>query len=661
MTAFPRLLRPLAIGPVTVPNRVVFPAHLTNYAVDGLPTARHAAYYAARAAGGCGLVITEEHTVHPSDGAYEKTIRGSDPAVLPGYRQLTGAVHAAGGVVFAQLNHYGGQGSGLYTRRPVRAPSAVPDPLFREVPTAMDDADLAAVVAAFADVAARCAAGGFDGVEVQASQSALLRQFLSRATNRRTDGYGGPLENRARLLLEVLAAVRAAVGPGLAVGVRLAGEEHVDDGTTLDECVAAARMLAGLVDYVNTTVGVATATLASVVPPMTTPPGYALQVAAAVRAAVDVPVIGVGRFLAPSQVEEALASGACDLVGVVRGQIADPSFAAKARAGRPEEIRTCLGCNQECVGRVGRGAALGCVQNPSAGREWLPAPGRGGRRVLVVGGGPGGLRAAAAAAEAGHAVTLVERSADLGGALVLAARAPGREGLFPLVRDAAAACRRAGVDVRTSVSADLELVLAERPDVVVLATGARPQRPAWAAGERVVDVRDVLAGRAAPAGAVLVVDELGTAAATSVAELLGSRGCAVEVTTPAMVVGQDLGVTLDRGRWQRRAAELGIGQSTDRLVHAVAAGERLTVELVEHPTGVLETREVDWVVVATHPRPDDALWHELQGRGIEVHRIGDCLTPRDAGAATREAERLVAGLVRGGAAPATGGASGARP
>jgi 2,4-dienoyl-CoA reductase (NADPH2) len=166
----------------------------------------------------------------------------------------------------------------------------------------------------------------------------------------------------------------------------------------------------------------------------------------------------------------------------------------------------------------------------------------------------------------------------------------------------------------------------------------------------VVDVRDVLAGRVAPAGAVLVVDELGTAAATSVAELLASRGCTVEVTTPAMVVGQDLGLTLDREGWQQRAAELGIVQSTDRLVRAVTGGERPAVDLVEHPTGAEETREVDWVVVATHPRPDDGLWHEVTGSGIEVHRIGDCRTPRDAAAATREAERLAVRLVGGGAA-----------
>jgi 2,4-dienoyl-CoA reductase (NADPH2) len=645
----PRLFTPLRIGPVTVANRIVFAAHLTNAAVDGLPTAQHAAYYAARAAGGAGLVITEEHAVHPSDRAYEKVIRGHDPAVLPGYRMLTAAVHAGGAPVFAQLTHHGGQGAGTYSRRPVLAASAVPDPLFREVPREMDLGDIAEVVAAFAALAGRCAEGGFDGVEVQASQSSLLRGFLSGATNRRTDGYGGPVANRARLLLEVLRAVREAVGPGLAVGVRLAGEEFVRDGTTPAEAAEVARraVATGAVDYVNTTVGVATANLDRVVPPMTTRPGYALGAAAAIRAAVGVPVVGVGRFLRPEQAERALVEGACDLVGVVRGQIADPEFAARARDGRGAEIRSCLGCNQECVGRVGRNQLLGCVQNPSAGREALslPAPRRRGRRVLVVGGGPAGLRAAATAAARGHRVTLLERERETGGQVLLAAGAPGRGGLAPLVLDAEVECRRAGVDLRTGESADTARVLAERPDVVLLATGSRPVRPAWAGSSpRVADVREVLDGTVRPDGAVLVVDDLGWPAAPSVAELLAERGCVVEVTTSAMVVGQDLGLTLDMPRWQRRAAELGIRQTPDRLVRAVVEGGRLTVGLVEHPTGLEEARVVDWVVVATHAAPDEALWRELAGTGLEVHRIGDCRAPRRADAATREAERVALAL-----------------
>jgi 2,4-dienoyl-CoA reductase (NADPH2) len=631
---------PVQVGPVTLPNRIVFPAHLTNYAVDGGFTERHAAYYAARAAGGAGLVVTEECSTDPADRPYEKLVRGHDPAVLPGMRRIADAVHAHGVPVFAQVNHNGGQSDSLHSRTPVLAPSPVPDPLFREVPREAGTADLARLVAGYADVAARCAAAGFDGVEVQASQSSLLRQFLSRATNRRTDRYGGPLESRARLLIEVLTAVREALGPGRALGVRLADEEGLDGGTTLAEVVATARLLAdrGLVDYLSTTVGVATATLHRVVPPMTTPPGYARYLSAAIRSAVDVPVVGVGRFLTPAQADRALSDGDCDLVGAVRAQIADPEFAAKALGGRDGEVRRCLGCNQECVGRVGLNRPLGCVTNPRAGREaLLPVPRRR-RRVLVVGGGPAGLRAAATAASRGHAVTVWEQADRTGGAIRVAASAPGREGLRPLVDDLAAECARAGVAVRTGVRATAEAVHQEAPDVVVLATGARAVRPTWAGdGDRVVDVRDVLTGAVEPTGDVLVVDDLGAAAATSVAELLAARGCTVEVVTAALVVGQDLGLTLDRPGWERRAAELGIRRTTERLVTAV---DGRTVRLLHHPTGAAEERTADWVVAATAPRADDELWSALRDSGLEVHRVGDCLAPRRAGAATLDGDRV---------------------
>ncbi|MGY1681520.1 mycofactocin system FadH/OYE family oxidoreductase 2 [Geodermatophilus sp. SYSU D01176] len=636
------LSAPLRVGPVTLPNRLVFPAHLTNYAVDGRFTQRHAAYYAARAAGGAGLVVTEELSTDPADRPYEKLVRGHHREALPGMRLVADAVHAHGVPVFAQVNHNGGQSDSVHTRTPVLAPSPLPDPLFREVPREATTADLARLVAGYADVAARCSAAGFDGVEVQAAQSSLARQFLSRATNRRTDGYGGPLEDRARFLVEVLTAVREALGPGRAVGIRLADEEGLDGGTTLAEAVATAHLLAqrGLVDYVSTTVGVATATLDRVVPPMTTPPGYARYLSAAVRAAVDVPVVGVGRFLTPAQAERALAMSDCDLVGAVRAQIADPEFAAKALEGRDTEVRRCLGCNADCVGRVGLNRPLGCVTNPRAGREApLPLPERR-RRVLVVGGGPAGLRAAATAAARGHAVTVWEQAERTGGAIRIAASAPGREGLRPLVDDLAAECARVGVTVRTGVRATAAGVRAEAPDVVVLATGARPALPDWAAGsDRVVDVRDVLAGAADPAGDVLVVDDLGSAAATSVAELLAGRGCTVEVVTAALVIGQDLGLTLDRPGWERRAADLRIRRTTERLVTAV---DGRTVRLLHHPTGAVEERTADCVVVAAPPRADDELWTALRdsGSGPEVHRIGDCLAPRRAGAATLDGERV---------------------
>jgi mycofactocin system FadH/OYE family oxidoreductase 2 len=642
------LSTPLRLGPVTLANRIVFAAHLTNAAVDGLPTAQHAAYHAARAAGGAGLVVTEESTVHPGDRPYEKLIDGTAPAVVAGYRQLTDAVHAHRAPVFAQLNHNGGQSASTYTRAPVWAPSPLADPLFGEVPHAVTPADIAEVVAGFAAVAARCAAGGFDGLELQASQSSLVRGFLARATNRRTDGYGGPLEQRARFLLEVVAAVRAAVGPGLALGVRLSVDDGVPGGITPDEAVRTAELLAGTgqVDYLSTSIGVATENLHRNVAPMGAPGGWTLPVAARLRAAGGLPVVAVGGFADPAQAEAALAAGHCDLVGVVRGQIADPEFAAKARTGRAGEIRACLGCNQECIARVGTNRRLGCVVNPRAGREaQLPAPRRRSRRVAVVGGGPAGLQAAVTAARRGHAVTLFEAAPRTGGQVLVAARAPGRARFGRLVADLAAECARVGVEVVTSTSVDVALLRRVAPDVVVLATGSRAARPAWAgASERVVDVRDVLTGRVAPAGEVLVVDDLGWAAAPSTAVLLAERGCAVEVTTSGMVVGADLGLTLDAERWHVRAAGLGIVQTPDRVVTGVSAGNRPTVRLLHHPTGAELDRGVDWVVVAAPAAPADELWRELRGGALEVHRIGDCLAPRRAHAATVEGERVAAGL-----------------
>src|ERR671911_1850534 len=433
------LWTPLRLGPVTVRNRIVFAAHLTNYARDGKPTEQHAAYYGARAAGGAGLIITEEHSTHPTDWPYEKLIHGFHRSVIPGYLQITEAVHRHRVPIFAQINHNGGQASSMYTRLPVWAPSPVADPLFREVPKAVTAAEIEEIVAGYATVAEHCAEGGFDGIELQCSHSSIVRGFLSPATNRRTDEYGGSLVNRARLLLEIVAAVRAVIGNRLALGVRLCGDELIEGGTTIDDAVEVARMVeaTGTVDYINTSIGVATATLFMIEASMHVPPGYAMFIPSAIRKAVELPVIGVGRFKDPLQAERALAEGHCDLVGVVRGQIADADFAAKARAGMTDEIRLCLSCNQECVGRMGLNRWLGCIENARTGRESRPLP------------------------------------------------------------ELAAVRRR----------------------VVVVGAG--------------------------------------------VAELLADRGAAVTVVTPGMVVGQDLGVTLDLEHWQLKAAARGIEQRTD--------------------------------------------------------------------------------------------------
>ncbi|MCX6529242.1 MAG: FAD-dependent oxidoreductase, partial [Actinobacteria bacterium] len=495
--------------------------------------------------------------------------------------------------IFAQINHNGGQASSMYSRLPVWAPSAVADPLFREVPKAVTQSDIDEIIAGYVTVAENCAEGGFDGIELQCSHSSIVRGFLSPATNKRTDQYGGTLSNRARLLLDISSAVRKAIGNDLALGVRLCGDEFIEGGTTIDEAVEIAKLVeaSGNVDYINTSIGVATASLFMIEASMHIPPGYATFIPSAIRKAVDLPVVGVGRFKDPLQAERALADGHCDLVGVVRGQIADPDFAAKARAGATDDIRLCLSCNQECVGRMGLNRWLGCIENPQTGREaeWKatqhvklsPTP----THVLVVGAGPAGLQAAIAAARNGHRVTVLEKEELAGGQVRLAASVPNRAEFGDLIRNQLTECKRLGVAIEYGVSAWPGLVLERNVQHVVVATGAEPQQPWWVAGEGVTigvaDVRHVLEGSADPFGTVVIIDEIGFHHATSVAELLADRGCNVEIVTPGMVVGQDLGITLDMENWLIRAHAKGIVQSTD-LVPMGLAGNELT--LLHHPT-----------------------------------------------------------------------------
>jgi mycofactocin system FadH/OYE family oxidoreductase 2 len=646
--AYRHLWTPLQLGPVEARNRIVFSAHLTNYARDGKPTEQHAEYYAARAAGGTGLIITEEHSTHPTDWPYEKLIHGFHRDVIPGYRRITEAVHRHRVPVFAQINHNGGQASSMYSRLPVWAPSAVADPLFREVPKAVSIAEIDEIVAGYALVAEHCAEGGFDGIELQCSHSSIVRGFLSPATNRRTDEYGGSLENRTKLMLEIVSAVRGVIGNRLALGVRICGDELIEHGTTIDDAVRVAEMVeaTGQVDYINTSIGVATASLFMIEASMHIPPGYAMFIPSAIRKAVDLPVVGVGRFKDPLQAERALAEGQCDLVGVVRGQIADAEFAAKARAGATDETRLCLSCNQECVGRMGLNRWLGCIENPRTGREAeyvqmsskKPGPKNVPRNVMVVGAGPAGLQAAIAAARQGHRVTVYEKETEAGGQVRLAASVPNRAEFGDMIRNQLTECRRLGVTIEYGVGVWPGLVDEQRPDHVIVATGAEPNRPWWVPvdAENVADVIEVLSGAAEPFGEVVVVDEIGFHHATSVAELLADRGCHVEIVTPGMVVGQDLGVTLDMENWWIRATDKGIVQTTD-LVPMGMAGRELT--LLHHPTGVNVARTPDWVVLAIPPNPVEWLYHDLRAAGVSVERVGDCVAPRRAHAAVVDGER----------------------
>ncbi len=642
----PLLFTPIKIGTVTLQNRIVFSAHLTNYAEDFMPSERHAYYYRERARGGAGLIITEEHSTHPTDHPYEKLIHAFHPTVIPGYRRITDMVHAEGVPIFAQINHNGGQSSGMFTRLPAWSPSALADPMFREVAKAVEHDDIREIVQGYAQVAAYTKQGGFDGVELQCSHSSIVRQFLSRNTNQRTDAYGGGLENRMRLLREIIAAIRHAVGRDYAMSVRLCGDELIRDGIVLDEAVAAARILEqdGLIDCINTSIGTATQTLYMIEASMHIPPDYAMFIPSAIRKAVRLPVIGVGRVKDPIQAERILAAGHADLVGIVRAQIADPEFGRKSREGRIDDIRLCLSCNQECVGRMGLNRWMGCIETPGTGQEKNLGIGtlqRAARpeRVLVIGGGPAGLKAATIAARRGHRVTLIEKEDRLGGLVRLAVKVTNRAEFGDIVRNLLHEIEQLDIEVRTGVTATPELVLAESPDAVVIATGSRPNRQALpgADGPNVADVTDILAGKVTPGRRVLVVDRLGFHEATSVAEYLAEQGCQVEVVTPTLYVGQDLGVTLDLENWYRRARRLGITCTPN---HSPIAIENGSVLAIHNYSGAMVTfDQVDTVVLAVHRTAESDLYHALKGQVSNLQRIGDCVTPRRAHAAIIEGER----------------------
>ncbi|MGF1470096.1 MAG: mycofactocin system FadH/OYE family oxidoreductase 2 [Sandaracinaceae bacterium] len=649
------LFTPIRVGGLELPNRIVFSAHLTNYAEDYLPSARHVDYYRERARGGAGLIITEEHSVHPTDHPYEKLIHAFRDDVLPGYRAMTDAVHAEGGKILAQINHNGGQASGMYTRLPVWAPSSVADPLFREVPKAVEREDIAEVVAGYADVARRTQEGGFDGIELQCSHSSIVRQFLSRHNNLRSDEYGGSLPNRMRILREILDAIRRTCGRDYVVGVRLCGDEFIRDGIVLEETVETAKQLEedGLVDYINTSIGTATHTLYTIEASMHIPPGYALYISSAIRRAVSLPVIGVGRIKDPVQAERVLTEGHADLVGIVRGQIADPELANKAREGRTEDIRLCLSCNQECVGRMGLNRWLGCIETPATGREAelgvasrVRAPRR--RKVVVVGGGPAGLRAAVTAAQRGHRVTLLEASDRLGGQIRTATRVTPRAELGDLVRNLRHELSQTEVAVELGARASASDVRARSPDAVVVATCSVPDRSALGAEAHpsfVHDVEDVLWGRVPVGDRVLIVDQLGFHEATSTAELLAEQGKAVEVVTPTLYVGQDLGITLDLEGWYRRARRLGIVCTPNVSVIGIEEG---VVQAVHNYSGQpLSFQGFDTVVLAVPRVAEDRLGAELSRVVPEVHRVGDCLAPRRAHAAVLEGERAARAIGEG--------------
>jgi 2,4-dienoyl-CoA reductase-like NADH-dependent reductase (Old Yellow Enzyme family) len=650
---FPRLFAPLPLGRRVAKNRIISTPHTTGFGVEGFPRERWVAYEREKARGGCGTVMMfGSASVHPSSPvAAAGGVEYWDPAVVPHLRLMSDAVHEFGALCLGQVSHWGRGGQGTYADWPLLAPSDEPDETHHGIPRALSKAEIHELVEAFGRAASHLKAGGYDGVDVSCWGGHLTEQFLSPVSNRRTDEYGGSLDNRLRFCLEVLEAVRGAVGPDVIVGARLTGDQFVEGGLTLEDAQAIAARLAGTgrLDYVTVS-GASTEeyrALPFVTPTYYAPLGLYNRFAAAVKAVVRVPVIVAGRIVHPAQAEEVLVQGWADAVAMTRSLIADPEMPRKASAGRVDEIRVCTGASEACIGRRIQGRTITCIQNPVIGRERELVEVRQAdtrRRVVVVGGGVAGLEAARLAARRGHSVALLESGTELGGQLRALCRTPGRESYGEVVRWLAAEAARAGVEVRLATEATVATVLAERPDVVVVATGAgpRPLEVPTAPGAHVVFVEDVLLDRVSCGPRCLVVDYHGHMPGPGVAEYLAGRGLQVEIATRFFTVGEDVDPRLKTSVYTRLRQK---GVTMTPLVRVAEIGQGW-VRLADTLTGQERTVEADTVVVATGGRAQDDLARGLAaaGAGVEVHVVGDALAPRTIHdailTATRVARRL---------------------
>ena len=635
------LWRPRAIGAVEVRNRFVLTGHGTAMVANGQQMVE---YYAERARGGVGLIMLGTQQVHRSSPGLGHLLLNYDDCVIPALRAIAAAAHRHGARVFGYLGHFGAQAN---TRpEPPWSASAFYDPERGETTHAMDEAEMREIAQAHADAATRNIEAGMDGIEVHGGHGLLLHQFLSPWTNRRTDEYGGSVENRLRFPEMVLRAVRDRIGPNIPLGMRLSGDEAVPGGLTVSDMQAIVPRLvaAAQLDFVDVSAGNDRHAISNMLhhPPMGLPVAPYADAARAIRSGLSVPVIHGTRVDSPAAAAALLRSGAADFAGMCRALIADPHLPNKLRASRVRDVNPCVACEQACIGHLERGQPISCVSRPETGREasWGSlAPAAVALRVVVVGAGPAGMAAASVAAERGHAVTLLEREAAVGGQLRLAALAPGRSEWLNLVSHQLHRLRAAGVELRLSTPANVAEVTALRPDVVVLATGSAPALPAWPGAERLVSHRDALAG-VALGRRVLLLDETGHQQGVSTALHLAARGHAVTIATAAARVGH----RLERPNFTRAnmmLAQAGVAQVTDFVADAItaegAAGHHA------FSGAALLLAPFDSVVAAVPGTPRAALEVGLAGI-VRVERIGDCRVARDVEAAILDAHHLARAL-----------------
>ena len=609
------LLSPLPLGPVVTSSRVMFGPHVTNLGDDDRRfTPRHAAYYGKRAAGGCGVIVTEGASVHESDWPYERAPLAARCAA--GWEEIARACHEHGALVIASLDHAGGQGSSAYSQLPLWAPSRVPEVNTRETPKWMEESDIAAVVAGFAAATELAIGAGCDGVEINAGQHSLVRQFLSGLTNHRADAWGN---DRLLFARQVIAAVRAHTP---LLGLRLSCDELAPWAGITPEMappIAAALAEAGL-DYIVVSRG-SIYSAEKTRPDFHEPEGCNIDVCRTVKAAApNTPVFLQGSVVDWSQAEWAIGDGVCDGVEMTRAQIADPDLVAKLRSDAAATIRPCIRCNQRCQVRDARNPIVSCVGEPSAGREtedpdWYATTNTP-RRVAVIGGGVAGLEASRVAAIRGHRVVLVERAERLGG--MAATAGPGA----PLAAWLEAECRRLGVEVRIGTTAMPDA------DVIIQCTGSRPGLREYEIDDAsmVIDVADVRRGASLPDGRIALFDPVGGPVAVALAEELGARATLI---TQDHIAGNELSITGDLAPANVRLAQRGVTIERRTLLRAVRARQ---IEVEDRFTGQRRTIACAALVDCGFRLPDPP----LAGAHLQA---GDCVAPRTIYEAVLEGRR----------------------
>lgn len=637
---FPSLFQPIRIGTKQAPNRIMRLATLSNAVEGGLVTERMIALYLRYARGGSGTIVTEGVRVHPSNVGHGHNIQLYETAAIPSLARLAQAVQREGALLIVQFNHNGRQHHGNSIPSNLWGPSAIACPHSGGVPHAMTKSEIAEVVAGFALSALHAKQAGCDGVELHGGQGHLVQQFMSAFSNQRDDEYGGSLENRLRFACEILTAVRERVGRDFIVGMRLGVEEFTPGGFTIEESKQAAIRLRdlGVLDYLSLTQGNFN-TIDTHLPDSHYGPTPHIGLHAQIKSvAGTLPVVASTRIQTPEQAEAIIAAGQADIVGLCRALIADPEWPLKASAGRSDDIRRCISINQ-CWGTGGR---LSCSINPTLGHELdLPAPIKvaAPKRVLVVGGGPAGLEAARVAAERGHEVILFEGRSELGGKLAGSKRHLSYHEVSYAVDFLARQARKSAIEIRLGVTADADTILAERPQAVIIATGATPYAPPLA-GDGSVPVyaydREIPAGF--PGGAVVVMDQDGYFWAAALTEELARQGRKVYYVTRFMEPLREL-PQVSRISTLRAFDELNVTCYDNMMVERAERGA-LMLRHAYNSQRSLQLADISALVWIGAQRVNDGLAQSLRERGFKnVRVVGDASAPRRLADAMREGHR----------------------